>query len=384
MNLRDYHHHETLCPLPWSGFYLAPNGDVANCSISQKILGNINQLPIEDILMGIENQQIKQDLAQGIKTPACDNCWTFEQLNPNSSPTEGSNRKHFKTALARSVINIVDDTARFSLKQVDLRWRNTCNLACVYCGPDLSSTWAHELGETHTIDEAALESLKDYIVKHIKQLDYVYLCGGEPLLMKENLELISLIKAQNPNVFIRVNTNLTNINSPIYRELVACDNVHWIISVESTESIFEFVRYGAKWTSWLANLKQLQQDVGHRHKISFNMVWCSLTSQNIFESFDLFLKLGFHPNSFIVQPLQDPPELDVNLLSKELKQSLVAEIALRLQTADSKTWLYKSLENMRGHVNLTEYDQQPLVDFVAELDRRRGTNGLKLFDHLLK
>jgi radical SAM protein with 4Fe4S-binding SPASM domain len=171
MTPKEYFNHPTICPLPWSGFYLDPNGEIRNCSISEGILGNINNTPIEEILNSIKNHKIKEGMLSKIKVSECDSCWTFESTEANSSGIGGSNRTHFKTKLSAKIIKIIEEPTSFSLRQVDLRWRNTCNLACVYCGSNLSSTWAKEFNENITVNEDALAKFKEYIFSNIEQLE---------------------------------------------------------------------------------------------------------------------------------------------------------------------------------------------------------------------
>ncbi len=86
-----------------------------------------------------------------------------------------------------------------------MRWRNTCNLACVYCDSSLSSTWAKELNEPIRVDEQQLAKTKEYVLANAPNLKNVYLAGGEPLLMKENSELLDRL---DPSCTVRINTNL--------------------------------------------------------------------------------------------------------------------------------------------------------------------------------
>jgi radical SAM protein with 4Fe4S-binding SPASM domain len=386
MTPKEYFNHPTVCPLPWTGFYLEPNGDIRNCSISGKILGNINNTPIQQILNSSENIETKADMLDNKKVVECKICWTFESLESKAGGISGSNRGHFKNKLSPKIINIIPDTTKFALKQVDLRWKNTCNLGCVYCGPNLSSTWAKELNVSVSSDEHAMEEVKKYIFENIDQLEYVYLCGGEPLLMKENAELISLIKEKNPNIYIRVNTNLTNINAPIYKDLLGCLNVHWILSVESTSEYFDFIRYGANWEKWLSNLKQLSVDTKNtQHKITFNMVWCALNAFAIFDSIDCFTELGFHSNSFFVQPLTTPASIHINNLKHTDRLLLKDMLISRMQPMLADNWLFKSYNVMLTLLDLTSTDNKTnlIQEYLLELDSRRHTNGIKLFAHLL-
>jgi radical SAM protein with 4Fe4S-binding SPASM domain len=386
MTPKEFILHPTLCTLPWTGLFLDPTGDVKNCSISLETLGNINQEPLPDILASSKNKRIKENLLLGNKISACNSCWSHEELEKDTSIKFSNREYHRKTFKNIPLLQIFDSADNFSLKQVDLRWRNTCNLACVYCDWRLSSTWAKEVGEVANINDSAIEATKEYIFKNIETLEYIYLCGGEPLLMKENLEFINLIKVKNPDVAIRVNTNITNLNSPIYNSLLECKNVHWIVSIESTGPEFEFIRYGAKWEQFLNNIKILKRDADLLgHKITFNMVWCSLSAFAIFDSIDAMLDLGFHENSFIVHPLNDPIPLEIKHLHDSNISKLREILNKRIADANSQYWLHKSYTVMISHLTKLGADKniQLLIDYLNKLDGRRNTNGIKLFDNLL-
>lgn len=384
MTPKEFFTHPTVCPVPWVGVYLHPNGDIRNCSIGKTTLGNINKESIIKIVNDDENHQIRQDMLNNKKNPSCASCWKTESLEKNNI-LGSSNRSHFKKLLGNSSIKLLDSADNFELHQVDLRWKNTCNLACVYCNSELSSTWAKELNETVNLDEDGITQFKNYVFENIEQLEYVYLCGGEPLLMKENVEFIELIQKKNPDVFIRVNTNLTNIDSPVYKLLSECKNVHWIISVESTEENFNFVRYGANWDKWFNNLQKLKIDADARaHKITFNMVWCSLTAFGVFDAIDQFLKAGFHENSFIIQLLDDPAVLDIKYLKLPIKKELKNIIESRINNVSKEFWLYKTYKLMNNYLDVEcEPNTELLKEHIMELDIRRKTNGMQLFEKIL-
>jgi len=339
MNLKEFVLHETVCPVPWSGMYLDPAGNVRNCSVSQKTLGNINDKDsIIDILNSQKNVEIKKDLLNKVKNPSCNYCWVTESMNTSVLST--SNRSHFKKTIGKIIpLTVFDSANNFDLKQVDLRWRNTCNLACVYCDSSLSSTWAKELNVEVSTNEAEIERTKQYIFEKIASLRYIYLCGGEPLLMKENADLIKLVQEKNPDIYIRVNTNLTNINSPIYKLLLNCKNVHWIISVDSIKENFEYIRYGAKWDNWFANLIQL---------------------------------------------LDTPEYLRVHYINQKSKDLIKTMLDSRIpNTADS--WLKTGYKLMQTELD-NNYDinnNSSLLNFIHELDNRRNLNGKSLFANLL-
>jgi molybdenum cofactor biosynthesis enzyme MoaA len=119
----------------------------------------------------------------------------------------------------------------FDLQTIDVRWTNLCNFACVYCGPEFSSKWANELSiQTAQPTSQQQQDFKEYIFDHVSQLKHVYLAGGEPLLMKENLELLQNL---NPGVSLRINTNLSKTDTQVFDAICKFKNVHWTVSVET-------------------------------------------------------------------------------------------------------------------------------------------------------
>lgn len=388
MNIKEYFYHPTVCPLPWSGFILEPNGNIRNCSISADVLGNIfTGESIEDILYGAKNLKVKEDMLNEIETPPCRDCWGRE--SKSSKVLSGSNRDYFKRQInPNKVIEIVEDPKAFKLRQVDVRWRNSCNLACVYCDSVFSSTWAKEMKEViKPPNEIYIDRVKKFVFDRVKDLDNVYLCGGEPLIMKENLELLNLLEKENKDVSIRVNTNLTNIRSGIYEKLLTFKNVHWIISVESIGEYFEFIRYGAKWSEWEKNLKQLKQESKERgQRITFNMTWGAICSYQIFDAVDHFCNnLGFHPNSFFVNLLIDPKELDVNALKLENRLQVADILTDRINTLKDDSWLLTCYKTMLNHINKTSDDNliSEFKKYIETIDNRRHTKGLELYQDLL-
>jgi molybdenum cofactor biosynthesis enzyme MoaA len=134
----------------------------------------------------------------------------------------------------RELKNIPTDTyqvGNFDLHTVDVRWTNLCNFACVYCGPEFSSKWSTELKIHPKVpDQQQLMDFKNYIYDHAGQLKHVYLAGGEPLLMKENLILLEKL---NPDANIRINTNLSKVDTRVFEAICEFPNVHWTVSVET-------------------------------------------------------------------------------------------------------------------------------------------------------
>lgn len=362
----------SFCPLPWTGFIMNPNGEVKNCVLSETVLGNINTTDIEDILQGEQNTQIKQCMNIHEKHSGCTHCHRHEA--GTTSYNIRSDRYYYLKALS-GVPYSTYDSNNTSLHTIDMRWRNTCNLACVYCAPELSSTWQKELGVDITVDETQLAKTKKYVLENAPNLKNVYLAGGEPLLMKENVELLDRL---DPSCEVRINTNLTNLKSPVYKRASKFRNVHWTVSVETMAQEFEYIRYGAKWNTFLENLQTIAQ---HNHRISFNMLWFVLNPYTLFDTVDYFTGLGYKENSFIIGPITGPKAFDIRNCNDNVLYDMHRVLATRIKNSNKKYLLHNSYQNMLAHI-ATPFERRTLEtkQRLESIDTRRGIDHTKVFD----
>jgi len=381
MNAKEFILHPTICSLPWIGLFINPDGRVSNCAISKMSLGNLNSQTLEQCLHGDLNQQTKKDMLDKIAHPRCNNCYDVEKFASNASINE-SNRSWYKRYGIKSIdMSIYDSPNHFDLRVLDLRWRNTCNQACVYCGPDLSSKWAQELNDQRwSVNDEIIEKNKQYIFNQLSQISHVYLAGGEPLLMKENQELLEKLIVVNPEVEIRVNTNLSKIDTPVFRLLEQFESVKWTISVDAVGSQYNYIRWPGNWETFLQNLTTLQRN----HKdINFNMVWCALNSTGLFDCIDFLNSQGFQENMYVIHCLSGPNELDIRNLPKEQILQLKNLVSARLQTANPSQWFAKCLTTM---YNFLDSDSKSTLDdlkkFLETIDTRRNLNSQLLFPHI--
>ena len=378
MRSKEYLTNKHFCPVPWTGVMFNFDGNVKNCIRSSGPIGNIQDRSIIDIVNGIKNTRTKFDMIINKPEPRCSSCYNLEKEKNNFDII--SDRIFYLKELRSVPLETYRQPNTFDLFTVDVRWSNLCNFSCVYCGPEFSSKWAAELSvEIDTPADLKKEEFKNYIFSNASQLKHVYLAGGEPLLMKENLEFLELLKIKNPRVNLRINTNLSKVDTRIFDLICTFENVHWIVSVETVEEEYEYIRYGGKWIDFLNNLNTIQK---LNHKISFNMLHFLLNYRTIFSCVDFLSKLGFHNNSFIIGPLSNPEYLNIRQLPDNVLNSIKEELMLRI--SEKPGFL---LEN--GYTNMLEHINQPIETNLSEsfrqlkiLDQRRGLDSTKIFKDL--
>ena len=367
-----------FCPMPWTGLMYNFDGKVKNCirSVGSMPIGNIQDNPIDQIVLGSENINRQSNIVNQTPILSCQTCYDLERGKKGFDII--SDRIFYIRELKHVPVSAYQP-GNFNLQTIDIRWSNLCNHACVYCGPEFSSKWGDELKiQPVTPTDEQQENFKQYIYQHASDLKHVYLAGGEPLLMKENLELL---KKLNSDVQLRINTNLSKVDTKVFEEVCKFKNVHWTISVETIEQEFEYIRHGGNWSDFLDNLKTISK---LDHKITFNMLHFLLNYDSIFDCVDYFKGLRFHNNSFVIGALLNPYYLNIRHLPENVLQSV--KIKLQIRISESPGYLLED-----SYRNMLHYIQQPFdKNFndsfakLAELDQRRNLDSSKIFKDLYK
>jgi sulfatase maturation enzyme AslB (radical SAM superfamily) len=364
-----------FCPMPWTGLMYNFNGEVKNCIRSAGPLGDIKHQTIDQILVD-NNRPRQQQIIDQQPVPTCHTCYDLERGKRGFDIISDRIfyiREFKQTPLDTYQVN------NFDLQTIDVRWTNLCNFACVYCGPEFSSKWVNELNfKIEKPSEQQLGDFKEYIFKNARQLKHVYLAGGEPLLMRENIELL---RELNPDVNLRINTNLSKVDTGVFDAVCGFKNVHWTVSVETIEEEFDYIRFGGKWSDFLDNLTTIKK---LDHKISFNMLWFLLNYDTVFGCVDYLKELGFHNNSFVIGALLGPEYLNI----RHLPQNMLNLLKTKLESKINEQPGYLLEDSYR---NMLNYIEQPFEKNLTSafkklsvLDQRRGVDSSKIFTELYK
>jgi len=372
---KDYLTNKNFCPIPWTGLMYNFDGSIKNCIRSAGPIGNICNNPIEDIVNDKPNITTKLNMISNRPGERCSPCYDLEK-GKNSFDII-SDRVYYLKELKKISLDTYNNETNFNLQVVDIRWSNLCNFACVYCGPDFSSRWEQERSLSITTPNQKQQiEFTNYVMSKASNLKHVYLAGGEPLLMKQNLDLLDKLSS---DVNLRINTNLSKTNTQIFDKICTFKNVHWIVSVESIEEEYEYIRYGGSWKEFLENLNIIK-NLGH--KISFNMLHFSLNYLSIFRCVDFFVNMGFHYNSFIIGPLLNPMSLNIRHLPQDMLH--LTQLELQRRISSKPGFLYENgLQNILDYLK-TPFDKDltQVFDYLQVLDQRRNLDSTKIFKEL--
>jgi len=368
---------KNFCHAPWGLLHVLMDGRVMTCSSGMEWTGDLRENTVEEVLQSHKFQEIKQDILADKVTYNCAQC--LKKENSTQAGDYKGYRHHYNENGIDSTVNH-EDITDFKLTSLDLHWSSTCDLKCITCWHQQSSSIAREQGlpVQHTPTGVA-NNIIDYVVNNQSELRELYLSGGEPTLIKYNLKLLKLLD-KNPNLSLRVNTNLQwNTNNSIVQEILKFPNVLFTCSIDGIGDKFNYIRRGGNWDRTVKNLNFLKaQD---NVKLRINTVFFVLTGQELPDIIDYAME-------------------DIGVMDCTINQIVMGHNDLRCRnyTLDIKSTVRNKIENclnkyvdnlnISGNLKncLTELEQDASESFkpyLDHIDSLQGTDWGKLWPELI-
>tara|TARA_Y200000002_G_scaffold334470_1_gene301464 strand:- start:1531 stop:2913 length:1383 start_codon:yes stop_codon:yes gene_type:complete len=378
-------------------------------------------------------------MLKGERPHECDYCWKIEDLNKDFFSD-----RHYKTAdywawdrfndIAKSNPN---DNVYPSYLEVS--FSNSCNFACAYCSPEISSKWMEDIkqhGEypvrrgshnldnlkktgkfpyTHNQDNPYVTAFWKWFPEALPHLKVLRITGGEPTMSKDTWKLLDYINDNpQPQLEIAVNTNL-NVPAKLIDKLIYYCNELTIdnklkkldiyTSAESVDDQCDYVRDGMNYKVWYANVNRILTETNSSVAIMTTINILSLPKFADFINAVMDLRkhynLNFENNRIplSINYLRWPPHLQCTLLSKEDRIHYADIIG-----STCKSWLKYHSKEKYARLYLEEWDQikrfceylvkqesatnyrEDFIRYIQEYDKRRNKNFNNTFpqySHLL-
>jgi molybdenum cofactor biosynthesis enzyme MoaA len=274
----------TFCPAKWDELNVSFESNYAyGCCKSTPTVFT------EHVLQFVNKEQL--NLLNDIQDPSCNYCWAVE-----NNGGESLRNNHLKTF----DINRFDQyLTNPGPKQIQVTIGNECNFQCTYCNPKFSSRWEQDVLKSpyrvfsdryfwgidikhNNVMEKNIEFLKQF--NHIECLSVI---GGEPLFNKRTFELIDSVVADS----LQLATNLSCKKSIIDSLFERCSKYKTVIltvSIDATDSIAEFTRYGLVFKEFSDNFNYLLNNRPDNLKVIVNSVMTSITVRD-FVNFSQYL-----------------------------------------------------------------------------------------------
>jgi len=293
MESEDILNNGVFCVMPWTHFAVGTDGRVRPCSWeTERLLIDDTVYNVVDHDISIHETQppiaqLKQNMLQGVKSDYCKRCYEQEKLCGVSKRTVET--FNFQKKAAQKIVN----NEPVKINEIELRLGNMCNIGCISCGPGSSSFFVKEINKKQfaldnfsksfkrQYNEVSKQDLnwyqnKDFwnnIEKHLENVTYIYLAGGEPTIIKENWEFLEKVieLGYAKNIKLGISTNLTNVQPRHIEIYNSFKETRIYSSIDGYGDLNDYVRYPSKWKSISKNFETLCKDTDH-NIVKFNVI----------------------------------------------------------------------------------------------------------------
>lgn len=293
----DYINNETkICTYAFQNVDVNSNGDWHVCCKSPALYNKKTHPTIEDFWNSEKMRDIRKSMLEGKTHPHCNNCWKNESNGKISYRQHITSRtfglvpeEQFKQIVANTDAN-TGASPISSVKGLELRLSNLCNLKCRMCNPLYSSRWAGDWKhlssknqEMHTVSDKDVDwdnlarhpllMLETEYIKNIintvgPNLKKLTIPGGEPLLETRLYEVFDALRPYAENISLVIITNATKLDR--FKEI----DQNWksfflVVSCDGIGDYYEYIRKLANWNEFSENVYTLKT---YQHVvISFNI-----------------------------------------------------------------------------------------------------------------
>jgi len=167
---------------------------------------------------------------------------------------------------------------------------NRCNLECIMCDANLSSSIAKATDHISKNEDIYGEDFIEQLMEFIPHLQMAEFTGGDPFLIPVYYEIWDLIIRLNPECDILITTNANTMNARIENLMARTKKLHFNVSIDAlTKEKYEAIRVNGKFDNAIKNI-DLFNAYCKKNRTSMNLLVCPMTV-NRYEIPDL-IKFG--------------------------------------------------------------------------------------------
>ncbi len=355
---------DNFCVMPFVHAFVTPNIISPCCAYTGLKSNNKEQYWTSNQL-----KTIQQNMLNNIRDAGCGECWEKEDRRYSSL------RQHSNQIYAEDVKHIKNNKTNNNPFYLDLRLGNLCNLKCRMCVSEWSSQIADEILKNPNEDwiDTPIQKIIELdnntwetIERWIPYVKRIFMTGGEPTIIKRNLDYIDKIieGGHAKDVELIFTTNATNINQNFIEISKKFKSVSFNVSIDATNELANYIRFPSNWKTIESTLQNISKN---RVGVSFNTTiqWLNMTRLN--EIFNYIENSGIAFGGIWFQLVTNPSYLDPIYAPKSMKEKCISDIEDFLNTSffnndkynnilygelkqsliQTKNFLFKNLDNVK-------------------------------------
>ena len=356
-----------FCILPWIHMHIWPNGSVYPCCMSDtsQSLGNINDMPIDEVINSEEFKTLRKQMLNGEKPDMCTRCFELEDT-ADTWTLRKSSLETFKDYINLAELTHEDGTIDdFKMRYMDIRFSNLCNFKCRTCGPELSSKWYEDqikmfpgYERPKFIDVNSADDFMGTLQSHLDTVEEVYFAGGEVLITPQHYEVLDYwLENNRDDVRLRYTTNFSNLRhkqKSMFDYWKLFKDVRVAASLDTFGSRAEYSRSGTDWNLIVANRKEMIEKCPDTY-FEITPTISVFSVYKLFEFHKTWVEEGLLDiNNIRINILTHPRYFSITILPKELKDEIAtiySEYVAWLKENNAWAHIIKDVEGIVEHMH---------------------------------
>jgi len=406
-----------------------------------------HEIPLEELKdnpSALHNTKFKKQqrkmMLEGERPKECDYCWRVEDSKQDSAVYSDRITKSSEVWAAPHLdkISTMPWDVDINPTYLEVDFDTTCNFKCAYCSPSYSTTWMQEIKKHGpyvmpgmTFNDVSymkpgkglpflqsetnpyIDAFWKWIPDAIKDLQYLRVTGGEPLLSKHTYKILDyLIENPQPEMEFGINSNLCAPKDvidvfiekmKIIQENKCVKSFKMFTSCEAYGEKAEYIRFGMNYEYWRSNLVRVIEEIPRSFATvmaTYNVL--SVTSFTDFLKDMLTIKQKYAtlsrtlPLSIDVPYVRYPPFLAGWIITENFIKDMEDSVTFMYR---NRNWgpvfdgfydfevnrmerLYYVMRENMGEKESNFEQRRNFYEFIQEYDKRRGTDFFKTFPEL--
>ena len=344
----------------------------------------------------LQKKQARKEMLAGIKCAECSYCW-------NTEKTGNLSDRHYRSGEPWAAIHLdrirnqswdADEIPSY----VEVNFSNVCNLACSYCSPQFSSTWAaqaerfgaypttvphnspeHFAGRRRVIPNREhnpyVEAFWRWWPDLYPKLRHFRMTGGEPLMDKNTYRVFDHVLANpKPDLHLNVTSNFS-VEPSLFenyldytKRLCQGENIeHFMqfVSVDTWGKQAEYIRPGLDFERLVSNVDRWLTEIPGRNSVTFIITMNNLVVPKLQELLSWIITLRAKHSHTYQRVWFDTP-----LLRQPSWQSLTyMPKAYAWKLRQIKDWMQSMpMNDQNPYVGFKDYEVQRLGRVIDQMD----------------
>jgi MoaA/NifB/PqqE/SkfB family radical SAM enzyme len=230
------------CKHPFFSLAISTTGDLSPCCAFTGHFGHLSEIK------SITEHWKKDPQWTELREKELNGIWTLPGCRACHNKKNVTTRKELFENILKSPEQLSYNEPK--IKHLDLAFGNICNLTCIMCSGQYSSSWVQHdkefavkhpwrnTGKNWTMSYKTIDELVDWL----PEVDSIEIKGGEPLLDKKFKYFLQKVNESGKNMDILVVTNFTIFDAEMAELLKSLPNLSLNISIDGVGKIYEWVR----------------------------------------------------------------------------------------------------------------------------------------------